>query len=320
MTATTYTALCFKIELAETGKDGVWLPMIPAGEFTGVDGRSWINPNPDAIVARFTKKRPFDIEHSTHIKGPKGEPAPAYGWITKLENRDGEIWGYTEWNEDGAKLIEGKSYAFYSPAFAYTEEDGVVFAFESSGLTNDPNLDVPALNRKEEEPMKLSQPIRAALNLGEDATEQDAVTAINTLQSEKDVALNRSNQPDLNKYVPKETYDIALNRATDAESKLAEIAEQEIDDLVQGAIDEGKIAPANKEMYVGTCRTEEGLKQFKAFIETAPQIATNAQVKTPKQQDGKPKLEEHELALCRKMGVTEEEFLTAKEQMNVGAK
>ncbi len=319
MSTTALTALCFNMSDIQQAEGGVWLPLVPKGIFTGVDGRTWNNSQPDLVVARFTKKRPFDVEHSTHIKAPKGEPAPAYGWILKLENRDGEIWGYTEWNEDGQEMIDGKKYAFYSPAFGHLE-DGTVTAVASSGLTNDPNLDVPALNHKEEKTMKLPKLILDALSLGEDATDQDALTAINSMQSNLEVALNRANTIDLSKSVPKETYEIALNRAKTAEDQLAEIAAQENESLVQAAIDDGKVAPADKGMYVGLCRTEEGREQFKKFVEAAPQIATNSVVKTPKDTDGKPKLEEHEVALCRKMGVTEDEFRAAKEQMNVGAK
>lgn len=311
------TALCFNMMAMEANAPGIWLPMIPAGSFQGNDGRSWTNHNPDAIVAAFTKKRPFDVEHATHIKAPKGEEAPAYGWITKVENRGGEVWGYVEWNAEGREIIEEKKYAFYSPAFNY-DATGVVLSLESSGFTNSPNLDVPALNRQEENPMKLPQIIAAALGLAETATEEQAVTAINSLKSEKEVALNRAAQPDLTLYVPKDTHQIALNRAESAEAKLAEIHEQEIDALVQSAIDEGKVAPANKDMYVGLCRMEDGVEKFKAFVGSAPVIATNSQKKAPKT-NGDAELEEHELAMCRKMGVSKEEFLAAKNQLNVGA-
>ncbi|ELL9332570.1 peptidase [Vibrio fluvialis] len=309
MTKSALTALCFTMSDIQKSEDGFWLPLIPKGMFSGIDGRTWNNSQPELVVARFDKKRPFDVEHSTHIKAPLGEPAPAYGWITKLENRDGEIWGFTEWNNDGQELIDEKKYAFYSPAFAYLE-DGTVLAVASSGLTNNPNLDVPALNRKEDNAMPLPKVILDALGLAENATEQDAATAINSLKSEKEVALNRAASPDLNKFVPKGTFDIAINRAETAESKLAEIHQKEIDALVQTAIDEGKVAPADKAMYVSLCRTEEGVEQFKNFVKGAPQIATNAQVQTPKdKQEGKDgELSKEELALCRTMNVSPESW------------
>ncbi len=306
MSTTALTALCFNMSDIQQAEGGVWLPLVPKGIFTGVDGRTWNNSQPDLVIARFTKKRPFDVEHSTHIKAPNGEPAPAYGWILKLENRDGEIWGYTEWNEDGQEMIEGKKYAFYSPAFGYLE-DGTVTAVASSGLTNNPNLDVPALNHKEEKTMKLPKLILDALSLGEDATEQDALTAINSMQSNLEVALNRADTIDLGKSVPKETHQLALNRAETAEAKLKEIQDQEIEALVQSGVDAGKVSPANKEMFIGMCRQEGGIEQFNKFIEGAPQIAQNSEIKKPKQPQG-GELTKDQLALCHAMNVTPEQW------------
>lgn len=313
------TALCFKMESVDADASGVWLPLIPAGTFQGNDGRTWHNSNPEEIIQRFTKKRPFDVEHATHIKGPKGEPAPAYGWITKLENRNGEIWGFTEWNTEGREMIEEKKYAFYSPAFGHDKESGFVYTVESAGLTNEPNLNVPALNRQEENEMKLSPIVVAALGLTESATEQDAVTAINSLKSEKDIALNRASNIDLSVAVPKETYQLALNRAETAEAALKAIQESEIDALVDDAIKVGKVAPANRDMYVGLCRAEGGIEQFKKFVETAPAIATNSKVTTTQTSVQADELDPEEIALCRKMGVTQEEYLKSKQSLAKGA-
>ncbi|HEG4440084.1 TPA: peptidase [Vibrio cholerae] len=321
-----FLAVCFNLSKTvidslgeEQGHSAVWLPMIPAGEAVGRDGRTWKNSDPDSIVAKFDAHLPFDIEHSTEIRAQEGKEADAAGWIIALENRDGEIWAQVEWNYLGRYKITDKLYKYYSPAFHHNE-DGVITKMSSAGLTNKPNFYVPALNRQEDNAMPLPQVILAALALGEAATEQDVVTAINSLKQEKDVALNRANQPDLNKFIPRETHQLAINRAETAETALKAIQDKEIEALVQSGVDAGKISPANKEMFIGMCRSEGGIEQFNKFIESAPKIATNAQVKTPKTPDGKQKLEEHEIAMCRTMGVTEEEFLAAKQQMNVGAK
>ncbi len=320
-----FLAVCFNLSKTvidglgeEQGANAVWLPMIPAGEVTGRDGRTWMNSNPDGIVAAFDAQLPFDIEHATEIRAQEGKEADAAGWILAVENRDGEIWAQVEWTYLGRYKITDKLYKYYSPAFTYNKE-GVITSMSSAGLTNKPNFFVPALNRQEEDPMKLSKLICDALGLSEDATEQDVLTAINTLQSEKEVALNRAKTPDLNLFVPIGTHEVALNRAKKAEDALAAINEKKVEALVQAAIDDGKVAPADKEMYVGLCSSEKGREQFEKFVEGAPQIATNRQVKVPKK-EGEPKLEEHELAFCRKMGVTEEEFLASKQNMNVGAK
>ncbi|WP_346205874.1 phage protease [Aeromonas salmonicida] len=309
----TYLALCFDLSRQQVRDEKVWLPLIPPGVFSGLDGRTWNNSNPDAVVAAFTRKRPFDVEHATHILGPQGKPAPAYGWIEALENIDGEVWGMVEWNEDGERILAAKNYAFYSPSFTY-DANGVVRRITSAALTNDPNLDqLPALNR-EETPMPLPVELTQALGLGADADVAAAITAIGSLKSEHQLAMNRAAAgPDLTKFVPKETYELALNRATTAETKVKQTEEAKLVSLVDDAIAAGKVAPANKEMFMGMCRAEGGVDQFKQFVASAPVIADASVVKTTTEQVGA--LSTDELALCRKMGHTPEEFLAAKQAM-----
>lgn len=310
----TSLALCFDLSRQEVRDEKVWLPLIPAGSFAGNDGRSWTNSNPDAVVAAFTRKRPFDVEHSTHLKGPKGDKAPAIGWILALQNIGGEVWGMVDWNSEGREMLEKKEYAFYSPAFLY-DEAGTVQSIASVGLTNEPNLhQLPALNREETQ-MPLPVELTQALGLGADADTASVLTAINTLKADHQLAMNRANAgPDLNKFVPKETYELAMNRATTAEAKVKETEEAKLAALVDGAIAEGKIAPANKEMFLGMCRADGGVEQFKAFVQSAPVIADASKVKTTTEQTTGA-LSADELALCRKMGQKPEEFLAAKQAM-----
>lgn len=314
----TYLALCFDLSRQQVRDEKVWLPLIPPGVFSGLDGRTWNNSNPDAVVAAFTRKRPFDVEHATHILGPQGKPAPAYGWIEALENIDGEVWGMVEWNEDGERILAAKNYAFYSPSFTY-DANGVVRRITSAALTNDPNLDqLPALNR-EETPMPLPVELTQALGLGADADVAAAITAIGSLKSEHQLAMNRAAAgPDLTKFVPKETFDLAMNRATKAEALVKETEEAKLATLVDGAIAEGKIAPANKEMFLGMCRTEGGVEQFKKFVEAAPVIADASKVKgNEHQQQGE--LSENQLAMCRKFNMKPELYLASLKQIE-GAK
>ena len=125
MSVKSITALCFSLAPTQVTQSGMWLPMIPAGLFSGVDGRTWTNSNPDAVVAAFNKKRPFDVEHSTHIKAPQGEPAPAYGWIMRLENREGEIWGLVDWNSEGRGTAFVRSIEGLLEALPDSQQDAV---------------------------------------------------------------------------------------------------------------------------------------------------------------------------------------------------
>lgn len=306
-------ALCFELpDLSDASKPlPEWLPMIPAGMFTGRDGRSWINDNPASVVSASFRypKLPFDMEHATELKGPKGEEAPAYAWIDALRvNDDGSIDAHIEWTADGEAIVRGKKYRYYSPAF-FNTADAQVTRLSSAGLTNKPNLYLPALNS--ENTMTVPVQIATVLGLAASASIEDAVSAIQTIKTSEKVALNRAQNPDLSKFIPVETHQLALNRAETAEGRLKALDDKTATSLVDDAVTAGKVAPANREMYLALCRTEEGRQQFTAFMQTAP-VLVNADPTKGKENKGQAELTETELAMCRSMGLTKEEFLAAK--------
>lgn len=301
----THIAICFDMSRMVAEDQSNWLPMIPTGIFTGRDGRSWNNSDPDGVVAAFTMKRPFDVEHATETREGNTE---AVGWIVELQNRSGEIWGRVEWNAEGTELIEGKKFGFYSPAFDYSPVDGRVVAMSSAGLTNKPNLYVPALNNQEDTPVKLPLILTQTLGMAEDATAEQAVTAINAMKAQHQIALNAQQDP--TKFVPIATHQLALNRTQELETKLGDIEKGKVDALVDAAITEGKVAPADKAMYVGLCSTEAGREQFTAWCSRAPVIADASKVKTTTEQSGE--LSKDELAMCRMMNVKPETWKATK--------
>ncbi len=315
MPAQLYLSYCSELP---SGELPAKIQLIPAGKMVGNDGRGFNNSKPQAILDFFaTKQRdiPLDIEHATEIKGPKGEPAPAQGWFNQLEIINGEIWGAIALNVDGEALVSNKNYRYISPAF-FHDKQGNIIGISSVGLTNKPNLHLPALNHEEMELTPMPQiPVAIATALAlnaETATEQDAVNAIDKLSNDHQLALNRAENPDLDKFVPKETYDLAMNRASTAEGELADIKQAEAEALVDGGVDTGKIAPANREMYVAMCRAEGGIEQVKNFLATAPVIVNDTSQHTKTLEAGQPKLDESQLAMCRQMNVTQEQFLAAQ--------
>lgn len=163
--------------------------------------------------------------------------------------------------------------------------------------------------------MKLPELIAAALGLGADATVDNGVTAIQGLKTAEQVALNRAKEPDLTAFVPKETHQLAMNRAETSENALKARVEKDAEDLVDAAIAAGKVAPANRIMYLAICRTEEGRTQFAEFDKSAPAIVSADPAKKKEQEGkGKQELTDTELAMCRDMGISKEEFLSIKSQ------
>ncbi|WP_154964248.1 phage protease [Klebsiella grimontii] len=310
-----FLALCFELpDLSDASTPlPEWLPMIPAGTFTGRDGRTWVNDNPSEFISTSFRypTLPFDVEHSTELLGPKGEEAPAYAWIDAMRiNADGSIDGHIEWTPDGEAIVRGKKYRYYSPAFRFLSTTGQVTHLSSAGLTNKPNLYLPALNS--ENTMTVPLQIVTALGLAAAASVDDVVSAIQTIKNSEQTALNRAQNPDLSKFIPLETHQLALNRAQTAEERLKTLDEKTATALVDDAVTAGKVAPANRDMYLALCRTEDGRQKFEAFVKTAQPLVNQDPSKGKENNGQQTTLNETELAMCRSMGISQEEFLAAK--------
>jgi len=308
-----------------------WVEMIPAGpQVLGRAGRKGLNDRPQGVVDEFKARNtplPFDWEHATEHKAPLGEPAPAAGWIEELEARDGAVWGRVAWTPKGAEMVANKEYRFHSPVFVYEKTSLRIIALASAGLTNTPNLHLTALNREEKKSM--NEKLLASLGLAAGATEDQAVSAALKLRSDLDLAKNReetlkddlakaknkADAPDLSKFVPRADYDATCARAANAEQKLADHLKQsqeaEIETAVGDAVKAGKITPATADYHKAQCRTEGGLERFREFVKAAPVVGdpSGAGGKPPENPGGA--LSEAQRAVCKAMGMDEEEYKKA---------
>ncbi|MEL6477629.1 MAG: phage protease [Pseudomonadota bacterium] len=302
-----------------------WVQLTPKGpRLAGNDGRTWTLPNPEAVVGAFNARGdqvPIDLNHATHIKGPKGEDAPAVGWVQAMEVRDGAIWGRVSWTDHGRQMLATQSYKFLSPAFHFEKAKGEVLRIVSAGLTNTPNLKMVALNNaqgadtpaEQETPMALdAKKITDALKLQDGANTEQVVLAINTVQ-EKAAAT-----PDPAAFIPVETHQLALNRATAAEAKLAERDKAETETAINAAVDaaiaDGKIAPANRAHFLAMCSAEGGLDTFKAFVATAPKVVEGTAALDGKTPGGAVALNATDQELAKALGMTEAEMLEQKKK------
>ena len=295
------------------------IELLPAGKrITGRDGRSWNNPNPQAVADRTNSSGVdlvLDIEHASELKAPKGDPAPAAGWLHDLRvEGDGRITAaVNRWTPRGEQAVRDGDYRYVSPAVHYDPKTMNIIGFGSVGLTNKPNLPLSALNHEQQEDYAMLKKVFAALGLPEDASEETALNAVAKLHNDVQVALNSAKMPSLDKFVPRAEYETALNRAKAAEDKIAEAdkakLEGEIEIVINQALTEGKIAPASKEFYVATCRSEGGLEQFKAFIASAPKIVADSGLGGKPLEGEKTALNAQEKDIITRMGITEEEYL-----------
>lgn len=263
-----------------------WVQILPPGpEVVGEDSRGWWLRHPDQVLAALQgRARPLviDWEHATEHRAPQGLEAPAAGWVTEYEMRDGMIFGKSEWTARAAQQIADREYRYLSPVLLYQKDNREIVGVTSIGLTNQPNLPLKALNR-EESPMPLPVALLQALDLPAAATDSDVVTAVTaiktrlaTVNAELATARNRAETPPLEKFVPRGDYDAALARASNAEQQLQTLQTQQraeqVDALIQKALTAGQITPATQDYYKAMCQTEGGIAEFEKFIAKAPAI------------------------------------------------
>lgn len=159
-----------------------WVQLVPAGTFSGVDGRGPYHlRDPQAVIAaslhHFGPRLPIDENHAIDLKAPKGEPSPARGWIVELQEREGSIWGRVEWTEEGDRLVTDKAYRGISPCI-YRNAAGDIVAVGRASLVNQPNIRQLATLHHQDPNMDLIAQLRAALGLGADASEADVLAAV----------------------------------------------------------------------------------------------------------------------------------------------
>jgi phage I-like protein len=130
-----------------------WITLIPAANFKGFDGRGpYRLDQPSQVVAateemiakHMTAGLPLDFDHATDFAAPEGRQAPAAGWIKQVRAVNGAIQGRIEWTPKGKDAVEAHEYRYVSPVFEYDDEGSVVRLLRAA-LTNNPNLNLPAI-------------------------------------------------------------------------------------------------------------------------------------------------------------------------------
>lgn len=188
---TSHTA---ELPAAVAAADHPWILLIPAGTFSGRDGRGPYHAGDQAsleLIAANTRSYHgsteilIDYEHQSINSQTNGQPAPAAGWIKEVQARPDGLYGRVEWTANAANAIKAREYRYLSPVYFYAK-DGKVLALQHAGLTNVPNLHMAEVaahsffsaKTNEEASMKN---ILAALGLAEGASENDVLIAINSL-------------------------------------------------------------------------------------------------------------------------------------------
>jgi phage I-like protein len=303
------------------------IKLVPAGGIiAGRDGRTWKNPSPKETarnsMARLSKLA-IDINHSTDLAAPKGEPSPAAGWITAMNaEADGAIYAEVEWTPRGKEAMANKEYGFISPVFLFNEKSEINCILRAA-LTNTPNLQLPALNAETLKPEEniqeefMDKALCAALGIAESASVNDALTAIEKLKTAQNAA-----QPggvDLQVYAPRAELNAALEKAVAAEARLAELNaeafKKEAEAVVDEAIKAGKFPPASRDTCLALCADKTGLEKFKELAAKNPAVV-DGQVQAPEAAPPAGSgvaLNSEDEAVRKAMGYSVEEYQKIKE-------
>lgn len=312
-------------ELDASGAVPGWIQLLPYGPAVeGRDGRAWTLSDPASVASAFSGDIPLDWEHSTELQAPKGEPAPAAGWIKELvavanqETRpDGTtlgpgVWGRVDWTPRGADSVRTQEYRFISPVFTHAT-DGQIRQVVSAALTNRPNLDLTALNRAEGAPAETEPTKEPAMSELHKAVCARLELAADTAEAAVIVALNaRLNDAE------KKTSE-AIERAANAEKAVAERDardhEKAVKDVLDKAISEGRLTPAERATQVALC-TRENFEVWKSAIDGRQKVLQEQKGKAP---EGDNALTDDEKAMCRAARITEEQFIALRNERQKSA-
>jgi phage I-like protein len=317
------TLLALNTDLSATaatdGKAPEWVELIPAGPTVlGRDGRTWLFDDlaQRLVLDAFTSRGldlAVDWEHASEILAPSGQPAPASGWVDQLEIRDGALWGHIAWTPTAAAQVASREYRFLSPVFDYDLTFMRISRMVSVGLTNKPNLFLTALNHEaQEHQVPLPIALCSALGIAESATENEAIAAAAQLKTA--AAARNSEQPDLNRFVPRPDFDAVQARALNAETALATHQRTERDSAInteiEAALKAGKITPATADYHRAACAEQGGLDRFRSYVQAAPVVADVSGLSgiQPKDPGTATALNAEQTAICAQFGLDPVEF------------
>lgn len=250
-----------------------WVHLVPAGAFSGRDGRGPYTLDAAAVLAAFEQSGidlPIDYEHQTLEASDKAGPVPAAGWIKALEARDDGLWGRVEWTPRAAELIAAREYRFLSPVFRH-DKTGRVLAMEGAGLVHYPNLDLEPVAHQKGDDMneELLERLRFLLNLPTLSTPEEVVAELEKLIQRLSAAeaAAQARQPDPAKWVPMSQHQAVAEELARLQ---AAVAAEKAEAAVSAAMSAGKIAPAMKD-WARSYATKDPAG-FGAFVEKAPAI------------------------------------------------
>ena len=266
-----------------------WIKLTPKGAAKTRDGRTFTF-DPARLAARFKADGvdiAVDLNHSTVLLGGKGEKPDIMGYVKAVEARDDGVWGRIDWLDpiDAKKQI--RSHRYVSPSI-HPDEHGDVKWLHSIGLVPAPALgNMGALAHAHPQQDVTMKKIAQALGLADDATEDACVAAIGVRPALKPLAA-AAGLPDTADAAQLLSAVTSLRAGgnglvTELQGKVTTLSaevnatrktmrDRDVAELLDGALRDKKIVPAQRASYVAMCATDDGIANVRQLLAATPAL------------------------------------------------
>ncbi|QLB14051.1 hypothetical protein A6B39_00595 [Mannheimia granulomatis] len=322
------------------------IQLFPYGWFYPQDGREggWYVDDSNGYqladdINNLTIRLMIDYEHQTLYVATNGKGNPAAGWMVKAEYISGQgIFVQVKWTEKATAEIKNGEYRYLSPLFL-ADKSGRVIKVLNAALTNRPALhnlaEVVATSSQFAhylEPSEEKSPMKELLiklfALSANATDEqitEKLTALEKAKGDSPVALSdvyaelakeqgqvvalsaKVNHPDPAKFV-------ALSDLQAVQTELnglkQQINDKERDALIQTALSDGRLLPAQKEWAENLGKQNlVALSEFLKTVTPNPALnGTQSGGEDPNKGTVKVALSAAEIATAKTLGLTPDEF------------
>lgn len=286
------------IEIPGEGDRPEWIRLLQTGEYLNhPDGAHEVTREDlEQMVENFERVETDLLVDKDHDSVFMGDTRAA-GWIVEVELREDGLYGrWPDWTPWGEELVGSREYRYLSPVYSLTSEakDGTPQGarLHSVSLTNIPYMDtgeVDAISSPardddssdpddtDPDPIMDRDELIDLLGLDEDATDEEIEAALDDLKDAKEALEDAEpeggpegepdgdDDPEADGDEPDEEDDLEA-KVNSLQKELRELRQEQEQDraerLVNSAIDDGKIAPANKEVWLNSARSDyEGTKE-----------------------------------------------------------
>ncbi len=257
----------------------------------------------------------IDYEHQTLLAATNGQPAPSAGHMLAFEWHAGEgLFAQVEWTQRARAHIAAKEYLWLSPVVLVNGQ-GVITGIHNAALVSTPALlgmdpVQAALSALASSPSPVAQPsatkgsdvtllasLLAALGLPAQTAEVDALGAVTALRAKADAPPPKAPLPtaltaalglaatadeaaalSAVATLRQGQSDVIVALQTQVNTLQARVVDTELATLIDAALAERRILPANVELYRGMGRKD--MAQLKAVLATLHPVAGTAGTQT----------------------------------------